>query len=141
MADPVPTWVDNTTPDINASNLNQGSVAIRNLQNAVVVINAAGNSGTALTINYTNGTVQTVTMTGNCTFALTGATSGIACSLELVLTQDGTGSRTATWPAAVKWSGGAPVLSTTAAAVDRILLTTYNGGTTWYGDLIGTGYA
>ena len=35
------------------------------------------------------------------------------CNIILILVQDGTGSRTATWPATVKWpSGTAPTLST-----------------------------
>ena len=43
------------------------------------------------------------------------------CSLTLMLVQDGTGSRTATWPATVKWAGGsAPTLTTDASAVDII---------------------
>jgi hypothetical protein len=107
------------------------------------VVHAVGNSGSALTLDPTNtGYVKTITLTANCTFTLTGATSGQASTLELVLTQDATGNRTVTWPSSVKWSGAvAPALTTTAAAVDRILLTSYNGGTTWYGDLIGRGYA
>lgn len=106
-------------------------------------VHAVGNSGTALTLDAssTSGYIKTVTLTGNCTFTLTGATSGLAATLELVLTQDATGSRTVTWPAAVKWAGGAPTLTTTAAATDRIVLTSYNGGTTWYGDLVGKAYA
>ncbi len=106
-------------------------------------VHAVGNSGTALTIDAssTSGWVKTITLTGNCTFALTGATSGRATTLELVLTQDATGSRTVTWPTTVKWSGGSPTLSTAAAAVDRVVLVTYNGGTTWLGDLVGKGYA
>jgi hypothetical protein len=106
-------------------------------------VHAVGNSGTTLTLNAStdSGCVKTITLTGNCTFTLTGATSGIASVLELVLTQDATGSRTVTWPASVKWSGGAPTLSTAAGAVDRIVLVSYNGGTTWYGDLIGKAYA
>jgi hypothetical protein len=106
-------------------------------------VHAVGNSGTALTLSASSasGWIKTVTLTGNCTFTLTGATSGRATTLELVLTQDGTGSRTVTWPASVKWSGGAPALSTIAGSVDRIVLTTYNGGTTWYGDMVGKGYA
>lgn len=106
-------------------------------------VHAVGNSGTALTIDAssTSGWVKTITLTGNCTVTLTGAVSGRASTLELVLTQDATGSRTVTWPASVKWSGGAPTLSTAAAAVDRVVLTTYNAGTTWYADLVGKGYA
>ena len=106
-------------------------------------VHAVGNSGSALTldVSHASGSIKTITLTANCTLTLTGATSGTAATLELVLTQDATGSRTITWPASVKWSGGAPTLSTAAASVDRIVLTTYNGGTTWYADLVGKGYA
>lgn len=107
------------------------------------LVHAVGNSGTALTIDAssTSGWVKTITLTGNCTFTLTGAVSGRATTLELVLTQDATGGRTIIWPASVRWPGAAPTLSTVAGAVDRIILTTYNNGTTWYGDLVGKGYA
>lgn len=105
-------------------------------------VHAVGNSGTALTLDASSssGAIKTITLTGNCTLTLTGATAGFAATLELILTQDGTGGRTVTWPASVKWSGGAPTLSTAANAVDRIVLTSYNGGTTWYGDLVGVTY-
>jgi len=42
-------------------------------------------------------------------------------SIQLILIQDGTGSRTATWPGTVKWVGGtAPTLTTTAAGIDIV---------------------
>jgi hypothetical protein len=106
-------------------------------------VHTVGNSGTSLTLDASSasGWIKTITLNGNCTFTLTGATAGQLTQLELVLTQDGTGSRTVTWPASVKWSGGAPTLSALAASVDRILLSSYNGGTTWYGDVIGKAYA
>lgn len=106
-------------------------------------VHAVGNSGTALTLDAasSSGWVKTITLTGNCTFTLTGATAGQVAVLELVLTQDATGSRIVTWPAAVKWSGSAPVLSAAANAVDRVLLASYNGGTTWFADLVGKAYA
>lgn len=108
-----------------------------------LAVHAVGNSGSSLTLDAaaTAGSVKTITLTANCTFTLTGATSGTVATLELILTQDGTGTRLITWPASVKWSGGAPTLSTAAGSVDRIVLTSYNGGTTWYGDLVGRGYA
>jgi len=54
------------------------------------------------------------------------------CNLLLVLVQDGTGSRTATWPATVKWPGGtAPTLSTGANAVD--IISFYWDGTNYHG--------
>ena len=48
------------------------------------------------------------------------------------MVQDGTGSRTATWPASVKWpSGTAPTLTTTASSVD--IVSFYYDGTNYYG--------
>lgn len=111
--------------------------------NRAVYVQSVGNSGTSLTITAnSSGSTKRITLNGNCTFTLAGATSGELCVLELVLTQDGSGSRSVTWPAAVKWPGGsAPTLSTTAGAVDRVVVSTYDGGTTWYGDLVGRAYA
>jgi hypothetical protein len=84
-----------------------------------------GNSGAAITINWNNGNMQKVTMTGNCTFTFT-APGGIS-KVMLQLTQDGTGGRTATWPAAVKWpSAVAPTLTSAAGSVDFVSCL-YNG--------------
>lgn len=107
-------------------------------------VHAVGNSGTTLTLDAasSSGYIKTITLTGNCTFTLTGASAGRAATLELVLTQDVTGGRSITWPSSVKWSNAAiPTISTAAASVSRVILTSYNGGTTWYGDLVGVAYA
>ena len=57
----------------------------------------------------------------NETFTFTAPTN--PCAVQLILVQDGVGSRTATWPATVKWPGGtAPTLSTAAGAIDIISL-------------------
>lgn len=73
-------------------------------------------------------------MTANCTYTFT-APAGPA-NLSLKLIQDATGSRTATWPATVKWAGGtAPTLTTTANAED--LITFYYDGTNYYGAWLG----
>ncbi|HET9412216.1 MAG TPA: hypothetical protein VFO38_05215 [Candidatus Saccharimonadales bacterium] len=94
----------------------------------------AGNSGTAITLNLANGNVQKLTLTGNCTITLTSPASGAYRSLLLYIFQDGTGSRTITWPGSVKWgTAGAPTLSTAATKMDKILLDTVDGGTNWYG--------
>ena len=88
-------------------------------------INDVGASGTTKTIDFDTGNVQFIDLTGNVTFTLSNPVSGFA--YNLVLKQDATGSRTATWPAAVKWPGGtAPTLSTAANAIDVITLI-YNG--------------
>lgn len=89
---------------------------------------AAGNSGTAITIDRVNGDHQAVTMTGNCTFTITaGKSKGDLLVLEL--TQDATGSRTATWPANFKKAGGSLTLTTTAGRTDMI--TARWDGTNW----------
>lgn len=101
----------------------------------------AGNSGSALTLNLANGNVQKLTLTSNCTITLTSPASGAFRSLLLYVFQDGTGSRTITWPASVKWgTAGAPTLSTAASKMDKILLDTVDGGTTWYGSAGPGGY-
>lgn len=60
--------------------------------------------------------------------------AGRLYNLTLFVTQDATGSRTITWPASVKWSGGTiPTLTTAANKIDVIVLTTYDNGATWLG--------
>ena len=56
------------------------------------------------------------------------------CNLMLVLIQDGTGSRTATWPASVKWptNGTAPTLSADPADVDVVSFF-WDGSAVYYG--------
>lgn len=89
-----------------------------------------GNSSTADTIDWTAGNKQKSTLTGNVTYSFTDPSG--PCNLMLKLVQDGTGSRTATWPVSVKWSGGtAPTLSTAASAVD--IVSFYFDGTSYYG--------
>lgn len=91
---------------------------------------SAGNSGASLTIDWNNGASQHVTMTGNCTFTFSNPAQPGWYALRLA--QDGTGSRTATWPATVKWSGAAaPTLTTTASRVD--LVTFYWDGAAYLG--------
>lgn len=89
-----------------------------------------GNSSTADTINWTTGNFHKSTMTGNCTYTFTSPTN--VGRYQLMLVQDATGSRIATWPASVKWpSGTAPTLSTAASSID--IITFYFDGTNFYG--------
>ena len=89
-----------------------------------------GNSSTADTINWRLGNKQKSTLTDDCTFTFTEPVG--ACSLILKLVQDGTGSRTVTWPADVLWPNNtAPTLTTTATYVD--LITFYYDGIDFYG--------
>lgn len=106
-------------------------------QETVSTLSATGST----TLDLANGNIFNVTLTGDTTFIFTGATSGKACSFALYRKQDSTGSRTVTWPSSVKWSGGAPTLTTTASSVDILVFETIDGGTTWYGSLVGTNFS
>lgn len=106
-------------------------------QETVSTANATG----ATTLNLANGNVFNMTLTGNTTFTFSGATNGKACAFSLYLKQDATGGRTVTWPASVKWSGGAPTLTTAANSIDILVFETLNGGTTWFGSLVGTNFS
>jgi hypothetical protein len=95
-----------------------------------------GDSGASATVNLANGNVQAITLnSATVDLALTGATSGKACSVVIRATQDSVGGRTFAWPASVtSWAGGiAPVLSTAPGAVDTIVLDSADGGTEWTG--------
>ena len=95
------------------------------------------NTSTAYTIDLANGSVQILTLTGNCTFTFPTATAGR--SFILILKQDGTGSRTATWPAAVKWPAGtAPTITSTASKSDKYIFTA--DGSNWIGSNAGQNY-
>jgi hypothetical protein len=100
---------------------------VTNYTESVVSI---GNSSTSQTLSLTNGTVQTVTMTGNCTFTMPTATAGK--SFILIAVQDGTGSRTATFTS-VKWAGGSAPTLTTTATTGRDIFAFVSDGTNWYG--------
>ena len=62
-------------------------------------------------------------------------------SINLFLTQDNSGNRLATWPASVSFGNpSTPVLSTTGNATDISALTTFSGGSKWFGFLAGKGF-
>jgi hypothetical protein len=98
-------------------------------------IDTVAASGSAQTIDLATGNLYDITLTAACALTLTGATSGRACYVTLLLRQDGTGSRTVTWPGSVTWlgTGIAPTLQTAAGSVDSVVLYTVDGGTTWLG--------
>ena len=107
---------------------------------------AGGNTGASPAIDEANGNTQTWTLDNNATFALP-ADSGLQAgtALTLILTQDGTGSRTGAFQVNsattnVKWAGGtAPTLTTTASRADIVCFVTFDGGATptWYGFVAG----
>jgi hypothetical protein len=102
-------------------------------------INALGNTGVAKTINLSNGTFVTATLTENCTFTFQmGAATAGAISFSVFLRNDATAGRSITWhpSGTVKWTNGTqPVRTTTANAADIWSFFTVDGGATWYGSI------
>jgi len=98
---------------------------------------ATANTSTAYTIDLAGGSVQILTLTGNCTFTFPTATAGQ--SFILLLKQDGTGGRTVTWPASVEWPGAtAPTITSTASKMDKFVFTAADSN--WYGSVAGQSY-
>jgi len=98
-------------------------------------------SGTTETLDLSTASVFNVTLSDNCTFTFSNSPMD-SFGFTLILNQDATGSRTATWPAAVEWAGGtAPTLTTTASATDVLTFVTDDGGTTWYGFAAGLDFS
>jgi hypothetical protein len=100
------------------------------------LVNTA-NTSTAYTIAITSGTLQILTLTGNCTYTFPTPTAGKSFTLFQI--QDATGSRTVTWPASVIWpSSTAPILTATASKGDKFVFTA--DGTYWWGSVAGQNY-
>jgi len=93
--------------------------------------NAIGNSGTAFTMDCALSDCHTVTMNGNVAGgSLTISNIADGQRVTLILTQDGTGTRTLGNPTGVKWPAGVVgVLSVAPAAVDRIKFERISGVT------------
>lgn len=93
-------------------------------------------SATAMTLNCSLSNVFGTTFTANVTVAPTISNPHDGQTIVWAITQDGTGTRTMTWPASFKWPNAiAGVLSTAINAVD-ILTATYRVGTGfWYASL------
>ena len=123
--------IGNTTVGLGNTTASVGNVTVANttVTNYTETVVAIGNSGTSQTLSLTNGTVQTVTMTGNCTFTMPTATAGKSF---ILIVSTGAGGFTGTFTS-VKWpSATAPTLTTTASRWD--ILTFVADGTNWYGN-------
>jgi hypothetical protein len=95
-------------------------------------------SSNAATINLRDGNVFEHDLTENVTYTFSNpAASGRASCFILKVIQGST-ARTITWPSSVDWNAAtAPTLSTTNDAVDVFGFITIDGGTTYYGFVLG----
>ena len=144
---PSPAWQPGTTPQIataainNASNSSNPQTIRSNagaaddpipyvpITEKVNVVAASGATETIPSLQVA--TIHDVTLTANCTFTFPTPVAGQ--SFMLLLRQDATGARTATWPASVLWpSGTAPTLSTAPSRVDMLSFVCVSG-TSWRG--------
>lgn len=132
------------TDDIDSADLEPGRVLVVNeaedgyefvdlsLANLNESVNTVEASGATETLTDPD-TVHYLTLTANCT--ITFPTAAVGKAFALVLKQDGTGSRTVTWPGTVKWPGGTvPVLTTTKEKTDVLSFLSVDG-TNWIGFL------
>jgi hypothetical protein len=110
--------------------------------NSTVTFNAGFNervnaltSSSTITVNCATARVHTVTLGTNTEFNITNLPTGGTCSI--IITQDGTGSRTATFgtdgSTAVKFPSGSSVLSTGANDIDVVSI--FNDGTNFLGNI------
>jgi hypothetical protein len=142
----------NATPNLNSGNVfigNSSNVAVsKSLVTAITdanvklkqfaetVVSLGNVSGDiSSNIDVANGTIYTMTTTGNITIdTLANAVAGT--SATLIVTQDGTGSHTLT--SSMKFAGASKTLSTAANAID--IISVFYDGSTYYATL-SKGYA
>ena len=110
--------VDDTTKLPLAGGTITGPLVIND--SVAVEILATTSSSNSITLDMGAACHHSITLAENTTFQ-DPSNEVDGQSGSIIITQDGTGSRTAAWNSAFKWTGGtAPTLSTAANAVDRI---------------------
>jgi hypothetical protein len=92
-------------------------------------INALSSSA-SISVDATTAPVHTVTLAHAATFTISNMVSGQ--SIMIIITQDGTGTRTGTFTS-VKFPGGAPTLSTGAGDID--VVSVFYDGTNYLGNI------
>lgn len=98
-------------------------------------LQALGNISGAQTFNIANGNHISMTLTGDASFTISNAPpSGTFGILVLYVTQDGTGGRTLTFPAAFEDNAGSNfvISDETASALTQVVAWTIDGGTKWH---------
>ena len=105
--------------------------SIINAARSITNVNIVTASGSAVTLPATSiAPVNDVKLTAPCTITFPVATAGVG--FTLLLRQDATGGRVATWPA-VKWPGGAaPTITPAPNSVDVIQFICVDG-VNWLG--------
>ena len=93
------------------------------------------NTGSAITLSLTDGTVENLTLTAGATITMPAVGAGKSFILYL---KTGAGGYAVTWTT-VKWPGGtAPTITSTASRMD--IYSFFSDGTNWYGTTVGQNY-
>jgi hypothetical protein len=108
------------------------------VREAIVNIGAA--SGTQ-TFNLNSGNIFQIKPNG----AITVSPSNVPASgtfVGILIRHEGDGTaRTYTWPATTKWAyGEQPTMTSTNGKFDLVSLFTYDGGSNWFGNIVGQNY-
>lgn len=106
-------------------------------------VEAMGTPGTGtITVEVSRGEFTSMTLDQNTTIAFASVPAAGCVAVSLLISQNGTGGWTLTWPASVKWSGGTIPTFPAAASADALYeLVTVDGGTTWRGRQFGASFA
>lgn len=102
---------------------------------------SANISAGAVTLNLSSASYFQVNLSANITsMSVTGVSASGLSSLMLKFTATGT-AYNVTWPATTYWAGNiAPTMSSANGYSDFVTLFTDNGGTTFYGFVLGQGF-
>lgn len=97
------------------------------------------NSSTAITLSLANGTMQIITLTGNCTITLPAVSAGKSFT---VLLKMGSGGYTVTWAStgSVHYWPNNITPTITGTAGKRDIFTFVSDGTYWFGTTAGQAY-
>jgi hypothetical protein len=95
---------------------------------------SVGTVTTNTNLDLSLGNLFDVTLGGSVTFTFTNPPpSGFSQPATIILRQDGTGNRTATFTGALYTDGQLPQLSTGANDIDVLTFFTLDQGTSWFG--------
>lgn len=95
-------------------------------------VTALTSSAGVVNIDLSLGSYFTLTLTENVTsITFSNAPGAGYGQTVMVRITQGSPAKTVTWPAAFKWEGAAPSVSTGNGAVDLLALTTMDNGTAW----------
>lgn len=96
-------------------------------------------SAATTTLDLNTANVFDVTADADTTLAFSNASPNFACSFTVYIRQGST-AHTVSFPAGVFWSGTKPTVTAAANAIDIFVFESIDGGTTWFGSLVGNNF-